>query len=95
MLRGVLVAAALSDEVLGLDVVGLPGAAIAQSPGPSAILLGAIVQQHILRPSTAVSCLSLNELLPHLVRLTSIAQVQCSQRCSARALHMHAKGPTL
>ena len=51
----VLVAATLADEVVRLDIVGLPGAANAQRLGPSAVLLGAIVQQHILHLDLAVS----------------------------------------
>ena len=55
MLWRVLVAATLANEVLRLDVVGLPGAAYAQRYGPGAVLLCAIVQQHVLRTETYIA----------------------------------------
>ncbi len=44
----VLVAAPLAHEVVGLGVVGLAGAAVAQRRGPAAVLGGAVVLEHVL-----------------------------------------------
>ena len=55
MLRGVLVAASLSHEVLGLRIVALARAALTQGWRGTAILLGAVKFEHVLH-KTHKSC---------------------------------------
>jgi hypothetical protein len=52
----VLVAATLAHEVARLNIVGLPRAAHSEGHGLAAILLGSIVQQHILRRNSQSEC---------------------------------------
>lgn len=55
MLRRVLVASTLPHEVLSLRVVALTRAALSQSRGAAAVLLGTVVLEHILQKAHQIS----------------------------------------